>query len=93
MSPFLLFSASSPTYFSLISFKFMASLFINCCYKHLCACIYIYIPKYHLHSCIVLLVRMFSGLTVLVWMLHQCSFLEKTMFSTSAPLSCLELLV
>lgn len=44
-SPFLFLPFKSPLFTpSLLSYKFLASFFINCCYKHIC--IYLHIPKY-----------------------------------------------
>lgn len=48
--------------------------FISCCCLYVCICTYIYIPKNNLlKSCTVLLVCMFSGLTVWHWTINGCA--------------------
>lgn len=58
-----------------LPFKFLVFFFfISCCCIYVCICTYIYIPKYNLlKSCSVLLVCVFSGLTVWHWTINGCA--------------------
>lgn len=70
-----------PIYPSLLSCKLMASIFINCCYIHLCMNISICIPKDINTDCLVyimLLVCVFLGLTIWYWIIKLCFLLGKT---------------
>lgn len=59
----------------------MASVFVKFCHLHTCISIYIYIPKYNLPVWIMLLVYMFSWLTIWHWITNRCVLTREDHFS------------
>lgn len=95
--PFLFTVQPPPIYSFQLHFKLMASSFINYYCMHICICVYMYICKhtYHIHiyifliitycAHVMLLMRMFSGLTVWYWTTNWSALSWKRLFPSNFP--------